>query len=477
MKRFALLFFFFGLTHLSFSQRVYFLYIQSENEQTFYLKMNERIYSSASKGYLILSHLRDSSYNFSLGFPGKNITEQFFSVKMNAKDHGFLLKDFNEKGWGLYDLQTMIIQMARSDNKGSAEIKKGPVKRDESAFTLILAKASDDSTLLEKPDLAQIKEEKKAEIKEVEKQPEQRTEEKKIEAKIEERKPDIVENKPAKIDSTKSSVAIKEESLQKIEEKKPDIVENKPVKIDSTSSPVSIKEESQPKIEEKKPDIVENKPAKIDSTNSSVAIKKESQQKIVEVKQSDQSDIYKRSEVVRESESFTTEGFGVTFIDESGDGKKDTIKIMIPQSKETIQTETKLVKEERKFLDITDSTKQIQSEPLKEAKDNPTETPFKTVANNCSSVADENDFFKLRKKMAGIPEDDNMIKEAAKTFKTKCFTTEQLKNLSTLFLSDGGKYKFFDAAYEHVSDIENFSSLQSELKGEYYINRFKAMLR
>jgi hypothetical protein len=36
---------------------------------------------------------------------------------------------------------------------------------------------------------------------------------------------------------------------------------------------------------------------------------------------------------------------------------------------------------------------------------------------------------------------------------------------------------FFDAAYQYVSDLENFSTLQSALKDEYFINRFKAMIR
>jgi hypothetical protein len=79
--------------------------------------------------------------------------------------------------------------------------------------------------------------------------------------------------------------------------------------------------------------------------------------------------------------------------------------------------------------------------------------------------------------MAAETTDDNMITEARKYFKTKCFTTAQLKNLGTLFLNDAGKYKFFDAAYTYVSDADQFSSLQSELKDEYYINRFKAMLK
>ncbi len=78
--------------------------------------------------------------------------------------------------------------------------------------------------------------------------------------------------------------------------------------------------------------------------------------------------------------------------------------------------------------------------------------------------------------MVGETKDDGMITEAKKVFRTRCFTSIQIKNLSTLFLTDEFKYKFFDAAYQYVSDSENFSSLQSELKDEYFINRFKAML-
>ena len=79
--------------------------------------------------------------------------------------------------------------------------------------------------------------------------------------------------------------------------------------------------------------------------------------------------------------------------------------------------------------------------------------------------------------MAAKETDDAMISEAKNYFKTKCFTSEQVKNLSALFLNDENKYKFFDAAYSYVSDADKFSALQSEIKDEYYINRFRAMLR
>lgn len=79
--------------------------------------------------------------------------------------------------------------------------------------------------------------------------------------------------------------------------------------------------------------------------------------------------------------------------------------------------------------------------------------------------------------MAAATKDEQMLNEARKQFKLRCFSTEQLRNLSSLFLDDDGKYKFFDESYLYVNDPQNFSTLVTELKEDYYINRFKAMLR
>jgi hypothetical protein len=46
-----------------------------------------------------------------------------------------------------------------------------------------------------------------------------------------------------------------------------------------------------------------------------------------------------------------------------------------------------------------------------------------------------------------------------------------------MFRTDEGKYKLFDAAYPFVSDTNNFKDLAGLLSEEYYINRFKAMVR
>ena len=79
--------------------------------------------------------------------------------------------------------------------------------------------------------------------------------------------------------------------------------------------------------------------------------------------------------------------------------------------------------------------------------------------------------------MAAQKTDENMIVMAKKAFVLKCYTVEQANNLSSLFLKDEGRYNFFDAAYPHVSDTQNFGSLMGRLSDEYYINRFKAMIR
>jgi len=391
------------------SQKVYFVYIQTESEQPFFVRMNEKVVSSSSSGYIILSKLVDSTYNFSIGFPLNKWAEQNFSVTVSRQDHGYLLKNFDGKGWGLFDLQTLGVQMAMagSENKTNADNK------DVSAFTDILSKAADDPSLKEKP----------------------------VQPKVEEKKPEVVTP----------------EVVKKEEPKVEPPVVTKPVEI--TIQPEEKKEE--PKAEIKEQPITKTEEIKPAATEP-----------------------YKMSVVKKWSESSTTEGFGLVFIDEYENGQKDTVRIIIPNTKQIVNVVKEEPKEEKKFLEIPDIPKKeeepvVMEKKTEEVKPVITESPAEkmVVKNDCGEVALESDFFKLRKKMAAEGKEEDMILEAKKYFKTKCFTTDQLKNLSTLFLTDEGKYNFFDMAYKYVADAEVFGSLQAELKDEYYSSRFKAMLR
>ncbi|MGH2647322.1 MAG: DUF4476 domain-containing protein, partial [Ginsengibacter sp.] len=127
-----------------------------------------------------------------------------------------------------------------------------------------------------------------------------------------------------------------------------------------------------------------------------------------------------------------------------------------------------------------DSTAEGDIKPAQIKKDSVVvlQEPFKSSASNsdCKALADNQDFLKLRKKMASENSDDNMIKVAKRTFRSKCFSTEQIKNLSFLFLTNEGKYRFFDEAYAFASDSDRYFILQSQLTDSYYINRFRAMI-
>jgi len=427
MKKILLCLIFLFSLGSGYAQKVYFIYLQSESGQPFFVKMNEKILSSSSSGYIILSRLLDSSYSFSVGFPQNKWPEQKFSVDVDKKDHGFLLKNFGENEWGIFDLQTLSVQKATiEDAKAAASVKTE--NKDVSAFTDILSKASDDPSLREKP----------------------------VEQKIEEKKPEvIVQDIPKKEEQAETKIVQVIEPVAPKKEETKDSVQNIPEKNDQIPEKPVVKNENP---------VLEIKADTISKVEERILIENED---------------YKKSIVTKRSESSTTEGFGLVFIDEYANGIKDTIRLLIPNSKPVVQVNKEEPKEDKKFLDIPAAPQVKKDEKIEEPKPVSNEmTPIRPEAkNNCNDLASESDFFTLRKIMAAAQSDDDMIGEAKKYSKMKCFATSQIKNLGALFLNDEGKYKFFDAIYNYTSDAENFSLLQSELKDEYYINRFKAMLR
>lgn len=99
------------------------------------------------------------------------------------------------------------------------------------------------------------------------------------------------------------------------------------------------------------------------------------------------------------------------------------------------------------------------------------------VNTDCKHLATDDEFLKLRKKIAAESDLDKMIDIAKKGFRKSCYTTDQIKNMSFLFLQEDGRYKFIEEAYPYVSDSGNFTQLQSLFSTSYYINRFKALIQ
>lgn len=416
----------FGL--LVSAQKVYFLYFQTEDQSPFYIRMGDKIYSSAASGFLILSNLTDTTYYFNVGFAKSTEPETKFSVAVNQGDRGFLIKKF-EDGLALFDLEELSMVKSSESQKDNTIYE---TKSD--AFSNVLSKAAGDPSIIKVPV-----------------------------AKKEEEKP-----KPEE----------KVDIVAKVEEKRPN--EN-PVVQDSVIAQKEIVKDSKPVSDS----VVAHSSDKVDTAlQQQTSLDTAAIQQPLLVKKEDtptQEIAYRPSLVSRHSESSTTEGFGIIYFDKT-DELTDTIRILIPASKVKLAPDT----DTTSAIDIQTSNNKIDSSvqiAKKEIDAKPTETQTSTeipaatkVNTTCKATATEKDFLKLRKKMAAEDTDEAMIDEAKKDFRNKCYTVEQVRYLSTLFLTSAAKYQFFDAAYEHVSDKNNFASLGSEIKDDYYAKRFKALI-
>ena len=369
MKQFCIiisLIFFINSTR-SKAQQNHFIYLQSEDKQPFYAKLNDNILSSSAAGYLIISKLQDGTFNVGIGLPLTE-GEQIFNCIINKKDVGYIIK-FSPGGRQLLNIITQKVLLA------SKVIEKDTFplvvqQKGNDAFSIMLAAVVNDSTILQN-------------------------------------------------DVQTDSASIK---------------------IESIADP--------PK-----------------QTNNLI-----------------------KSVITKQLESQNKEGIEMMYVDDHITSK-DTIRIFIPAEKETF-TEVRKVEKNEKIPDVKDENshdsdlvkveipkvQQSKKEILKKESKQPVfiETPM--VNSDCKNFATEEDFLKIRKKMVAENKEDEMIKAAKKVFKTKCYTTEQVKNLSVLFLKDESKYLFFDTAYPFISDTEKFSLLEAEFKDNYYITLFRALI-
>ena len=322
MKNFVCCLIFLVSSVAAFSQKVYFVYLQTEAGQPFFVKMGEKTYNANTSGYLILSQMKDSTYKLRIGFPQNKWAEQQFSVDVKSKDRGFLIKNFDEKGWGLFDLQTMSVVMSTT---GSALNKTGKAGLKEvSVFTDILSKAANDPSLKEEPVFAVNKElapststQRPIATEQAVGQGQQAGNEPKAQIASEEKS-----EKVQLVTVAEQKNAIEEQSMAK------------PVNQDKLGQSLIkaevIKEDTAIKIAAKQIQAVEKEKTEPAPTAN-----------------------YKRSEVVKKSESSTTDGFGLTFVDQYADGQKDTIQIVIPKQDTPATAAKKQSRDEKKFLDIT----------------------------------------------------------------------------------------------------------------------------
>lgn len=455
------------------AQQNHFIYIQTDNKQPFYVRQDKNVYSSTASGYLVLSKLKTGSYDLVFGFPKNEWPEQNIHCSLEDKDLGYLLKNFGERGWGLFNLQSLSVLMANENSKKNDVAKE--VRTD--AFSNMLSTVVNDPTIKENEPVKQ--EVKKTIIEDVKPS---------VALNSESQKEPLKREEP-KNESIKATEPQKEQ-LKKVTKQEPKI---ESVKITEPDK-INIVVNSEYKKEEIKKSLKDE--PKIDSVKSSepVTLKSNANTKKDYVED--------KVNITKKLSNKTTEGLEIVYVDMTN-GTEDTVRILIPVEKEILENSSEKIvvnnkpkegikvkeanpvivakdekKKERKFLEIELPNPNGRVNEVKGDSVRHQSIPQSQMINSdCKNFATNEDFLKLRKKMAAVENPDDMIVVSKKVLKTKCFTTEQLKNLSVLFLSDAGKYSFFDAAYPFVSDSQNYIQLESQLTETYYINRFKVMVR
>ncbi|MFT3825282.1 MAG: hypothetical protein QM731_15295 [Chitinophagaceae bacterium] len=420
-------------------QQAYFLFIQADDSQPFYVQTRGNVYSSSAIGHLIIAGCKDTVYNLVVGFPANRFPQQYFTVSIQKKDHGYLLKNTNGQGWSLENLQTQNVIQAEPVPVQPSDTIYGE-KKGNDAFAALMASVVNDTAVL----YSSVKpsETINAAVAVVDTPAKQ---------------PEVVKNDPPPaVTNTSNNVSI------------PGLI-NRPVvsgtatkdtsalvTTDNTTAPTDtqlVKNESKP---------VENIP------------------------------VPARATITRLTETDDKDGKRMVFTDATG-AAADTIVIIIPFEKEAEILVKKDTPVQKKTVPAPDSAIAVKAEEKKDTqlvvkKDppkgdtvrvviEPASAPADAVNKNCRNFATDQDVDKLRVKMLEAVTAYERAEVSRKILKLKCYSSQQIKALSELFANDEGLYRFLEIAYPCVSDPGRFRDLISLLRSEEYVTRFKKMVR
>ena len=430
-----------GLSLAGSSQRLYFVLIESENHQPIYVRIGETTYSSSSIGHVILSGMADSVYTLEIGFPKDQYPSNQFVVKINKKDHGYQLKNLNDQGWVLFNYQTQeLIRPVKRE--GMSQAGYSLIKRND-GFAKLLSQVVNDTAVL----YSMVYDKPVESIAKTETKP--RAEE--MKPKVEDSKPKVEDTKP-KVEDTKPKVEDTKLPVGAVAAKKTDVL-REPEELPKQVKTVPLIS----KVEEVQSDsgkhilYMDNRDSVRIFIGSDQAVSKQTSTLVLKEPKKEEANPIKKEEanIIKEDKKVIAPTIAAEAANRPGDAVK---------SGDTLVSSAKTTQKQ-----VNDTVVQQKKVVL--------------INSDCKAIAWDNDVDKLRLKMLGEKDVDNKISIARKVFKTKCFSAAQIKALTELFLTDQDKYKFLDAAYPFALDTENFKQLSYLLTDEYYVKRFRTMVR
>lgn len=432
LMKYLLTVFFLALGLNSFCQSDNFVFIQAKRNEPFYVRIGEKTFNSSSFGHLVIPRVTQDLLKLTIGYSKKSIPEQDFELKVDGKDRGYELIIENSNQIFLYEWQTSSKIPTITPPAVKSGLAVTGTKRTD-PFAMLMAGVVNDSLVLftEKPAV----------------------------------KTEIASAPVTKVPDSSVSVASsrKDSSIFDLAsgEKKNESL-SKPVKdtvaiVQKPAAPANepFRRAVTPTAE--KEIVVNDSVATIPMNNiDSNAV----------------ADIAGNQDTV--AKQTTSILAAITLIEESSSPVEKRMVFQVTETKEKIEVIIKkdmepVVKENKPVIAEPEIVKTIDSSGDKSG--------VVLLNSDCQKFANDNDVDRLRIQMLKEANDDDRVFAARKVFRTKCFTVKQVTALTELFKDDAARYMFFDAAYPFVYDSGNFKSLISLLTEEYYINRFKALVR
>ena len=465
-------------------QERHFILIQTDNKQIFNVSLGGKLYSSNISGYVIIPKLNDGDYNIVIGFPPNTFPDQPFKCLVDKKDLGFQLKNFGEKGWALFNLQSMEVTYAGGSTAGKVAappVADEPISFDKKPVPPVAITTTDTGTT------------------------------KTYEAPSPRQDSIVYTTNDANTPASDTSINVSQNTREIDAGNGPRAITKVGEEKDSVGVNLAYTDANGTKADTIQITIPTapqsaDTAAKLSYNDSIIAAKiaqlnqRKDDVKVLEI---DMNAPKTDSTVVAALSNDTTVTGNAAKVDiveekpvvktKSRKKKKQEARVSPSENETPVEAKTN----ENIPQQVSSDKDKVSSQADEIAKANvvtpsvnaaPVEVPVvdaatpKVVASKktddlCSDIATENDYMKLRRRMALESSDDRMIREAKKSYKDKCFTTRQVKGLSSLFLSDEGRFKFFTASYSFVSDPEAYAALQSEFIDPFYVNRFKSIVQ
>lgn len=478
----------------AFGQHHHYLMLQSDQQQPFYVRMGTMVQSSSADGFMIIPRLKDSAYELVVGFPSRKFPEYQFRFAGFKKDRGMALKDFGEKGWGLFDYQTLEVLMGeRVPEKTVVKTPPPPPPLTADPFAVVLASAIGDPGLLATP-LVQLD------------RGDFYVRNAAAPATVTPTPPTQAQATPAPA-KPKDTVAL---TIAPVKSKDTAALTIAPAKpkdtVALTIAPAKPKDTAALTIVPAKPKdtvALTIAPAKPVEPAKDPAVLVVAPPKTAEPERKEsvgavpQAPVEPVTVVVARPERLPgsrhlEEGELFRYLD------GDTVDVLIPVPKpvaappveppvgknHTEQTAPVVGKPASTGVPVTgQDAGQGGVTPAKKApvaeemtRTDSTAGPQPPNRTGCARMATDKDLDAVKKKILGIRDEDDMVAAALKDFKQRCFTTAQVRTLSFVFTRQEGKYKLMDAVYPYVYDPSNFPELEPLLTDKYFIHRFKALI-